>query len=1215
VKCFILQGHFSTGHDRIQASHLFQEIRSMAHPRRLAALLLLLAAAASTVARAQTAFQVRDIAPGFDSLPSSQPAELYAVKDKVVFAAEEPSTGREVWASDGTPAGTHLLQDLEPGPRSGSPFFYGTARNLVFWGSRRDAFGDDLWSSDGTRSRTLSLMPDDAEVSSRNAGTFAFARDTLFFIGCRTTTSYFCTLWRSDGTPAGTRQVPGAETIPPNVLTVTAAGDRVFVTSVGPFGNTLWISDGTAAGTRPAGPLSGQPSQPTAAGSRLFWIAPASGGGADQLWAGDATGTRALTAFATSDALRFTTLRGGADSVTFPVVADGWAELWKSDGTPAGTRRLVRLHPTLPQQFENPVWSEAAGRTLVVTTDDSGGARLSVVAGGALVQLTTAALWSPPTLVTTGGHAFFFADDGAHGSEPWVTDGTPAGTRLLADTCRGTCGTSGPAVALGDTLYFWVGMALWKSDGTPAGTRKLFDTCDGACGGSGSLAATGTSKAIEGGSWVAEAGGKVFAAPMSPYGAELWVRDATGGSRIAADITRGGASGSPSGLLTVGDRLWLSACDGRERRLWRTTAAGDDVEVLPVLPGDCFGSDYDGFPSPLATLGSTVFFQQPTPGESTVQLWRTDGTAAGTFALTSFGDFGSPKLGQTSAAVLHGKLLFPVETASGDEEIWESDGTPEGTRRAFGFPERVRWLRGLTTLNGVLYLYSQRLDTAGSHLWRSDGTAAGTRKMATTVADGFDPPQFFALGSDVWFAATNPWSGQELWRTDGTPLGAAPFADLEPGAASSWPHDLTAFQGALYFLTSDTSGHGALWRSDGSVAGTVRVQTLPSWAGGLTAAGGRLFFVLDDGVHGAELWTSNGTAAGAALVRDIAPGRFASLPALLTSAGGKLYFVATDRVHGFELWTSDGTAAGTRLVQDIAPEGISAAPDRLTVAGDRLYFTADDGESGRELWALPLTTPSGCRASSTRLCLDGGRYQVEASWSDFEGQHGRGTAVALTADTGYFWFFSPENVEAIVKVLDGRGVNGHTWVFYGALSNVEYTLTVTDTETGLTRRYFNPSGQFASVGDTLGFGPLGAYSANPAASAASTAPPSPLPLVSQRTAAATAPCQPGAERLCLNGSRFAVEVAWKDFQGRTGKGKAVPLSADTGTFWFFDAANVELVVKALDGRAVNDHFWLFYGALSNVEYTLTVTDTETGAVKTYRNPSGRFASVGDTQAF
>ncbi|MGH9362042.1 MAG: hypothetical protein ACRD2T_09000, partial [Thermoanaerobaculia bacterium] len=100
----------------------------------------------------------------------------------------------------------------------------------------------------------------------------------------------------------------------------------------------------------------------------------------------------------------------------------------------------------------------------------------------------------------------------------------------------------------------------------------------------------------------------------------------------------------------------------------------------------------------------------------------------------------------------------------------------------------------------------------------------------------------------------------------------------------------------------------------------------------------------------------------------------------------------------------------------------------------------------------------------------------------------------------------------------------------------------------------------------------------------------------------------------LKGGRFAVEVAWSDFSGGRGAGRAVPLTADTGSFWFFDDANLELVVKVLDGRGLNGKFWVFYGALSSVEYTLTVTDTQTGRVATYANPSGRLASRGDTAA-
>lgn len=110
------------------------------------------------------------------------------------------------------------------------------------------------------------------------------------------------------------------------------------------------------------------------------------------------------------------------------------------------------------------------------------------------------------------------------------------------------------------------------------------------------------------------------------------------------------------------------------------------------------------------------------------------------------------------------------------------------------------------------------------------------------------------------------------------------------------------------------------------------------------------------------------------------------------------------------------------------------------------------------------------------------------------------------------------------------------------------------------------------------------------------------------------PCVVGPETLCLSSIRFSVQVSWTT-SSNSGRARAVSLTADTGYFWFFNLSNVELVVKLLDGRAINGRFWVFYGALSDVDYTITVTDTQTGAVKTYRNPQGRLASVADTEAF
>lgn len=103
--------------------------------------------------------------------------------------------------------------------------------------------------------------------------------------------------------------------------------------------------------------------------------------------------------------------------------------------------------------------------------------------------------------------------------------------------------------------------------------------------------------------------------------------------------------------------------------------------------------------------------------------------------------------------------------------------------------------------------------------------------------------------------------------------------------------------------------------------------------------------------------------------------------------------------------------------------------------------------------------------------------------------------------------------------------------------------------------------------------------------------------------------------LLLNNNRFKVQVDWHIPSGITGQGTAVPLTSDSGYFWFFSGSNVELLVKILDGRGVNNHYWFFWGAMTDVQYTITVTDTETGAVKQYYGIQGVQQSGNDIKAF
>jgi chitodextrinase len=260
-----------------------------------------------------------------------------------------------------------------------------------------------------------------------------------------------------------------------------------------------------------------------------------------------------------------------------------------------------------------------------------------------------------------------------------------------------------------------------------------------------------------------------------------------------------------------------------------------------------------------------------------------------------------------------------------------------------------------------------------------------------------------------------------------------------------------------------------------------------------------------------------------------------------------------------------------------------------------------------------------CVASATRLCLDGNRFQVDVTWTTPQGGSGPGQAVPLTNDTGYFWFFSSTNVEMVLKVLNGCGLNQKFWVFAGGLTNVKVDVTVTDTMTGVAKTYHNPQNTaFQPLQDTGAFAcggsprPASTASAASAGAAAAAAAPSSTPAVAP--AAVAAPTSAGS--LLLEGGRFQVDVTWTTPQGQSGTGQGVALTSDTGYFWFFNQSNVEMVIKVLNACSVSQKFWVFAGGLTNVKVAITVTDTKTHTVKHYSNAQGvQFQPIQDTAAF
>jgi hypothetical protein len=260
--------------------------------------------------------------------------------------------------------------------------------------------------------------------------------------------------------------------------------------------------------------------------------------------------------------------------------------------------------------------------------------------------------------------------------------------------------------------------------------------------------------------------------------------------------------------------------------------------------------------------------------------------------------------------------------------------------------------------------------------------------------------------------------------------------------------------------------------------------------------------------------------------------------------------------------------------------------------------------------SLHVAKMKGCRNSRSRLCSANDRFEVSVDWRDSQGRTGRGRAIQLTGDTGYFWFFDEKNIEMVVKVLDGCGVNQRYWVFAGGLTNVQADITVRDTFTGAVKSYRNPlNTPFQPVQDTGAFAGCSAGTSTPVNVEF-------YPAAPRFEIAQQGNCSPNATTLCLGGRRFRLQATYRTNDGKSGAATAVSLTDDSGYFWFFDRENVELIAKVLNGCGVNGRQWVFAGGLTNVEVELTVTDTVTGATKRYTNPQNRpFDPIQDTGAF
>lgn len=298
------------------------------------------------------------------------------------------------------------------------------------------------------------------------------------------------------------------------------------------------------------------------------------------------------------------------------------------------------------------------------------------------------------------------------------------------------------------------------------------------------------------------------------------------------------------------------------------------------------------------------------------------------------------------------------------------------------------------------------------------------------------------------------------------------------------------------------------------------------------------------------------------------------------------------------------------------PSGNIAVPSR-----DRGLFIVRPSQAGGGSTTQPGQP---CRPGPATLCLQGNRFAVSANWrNQFDNSSGQAGTRKATDLAGYFSFGDPANLELMVKILD---FGSEVKLFYGQLTNLEVTLQVADTRTGQTWTFGQSPG---NCGQIVSLGAIGSSSSTAAATLLT---PQifdfarPGRGISASTELRTAPrqetgehetgkCVPNKNRLCLSHRRYQAELEWKNqFNGTQGVGQAAALSELTGSFAFQDPRNVEVLVKVLEFEE-EDKVLVLWGSLSNLEYTLKVTDTETGAVKTYHNPSGTYCGGLDENAF
>ena len=625
--------------------------------------------------------------------------------------------------------------------------------------------------------------------------------------------------------------------------------------------------------------------------------------------------------------------------------------------------------------------------------------------------------------------------------------------------------------------------------------RTLFDLCPGACS-----SFPGQVRDLEGlflfSAWSEEHDLQLYS--FSPPSRVVRLTDlplASGLAYYPEDIP----------LLQLPDRLYFAASVGMSGvELCSAALDGSHSAVVADLAQEPWSSQA----SVAAAVANGMFITATPPASGMSELFWSDGTPEGTRLVPQDEETGGCYLGYSSPYLDLPRL--------GEQSIYwtRSYAFGGGFDLCLADSESIRPLaRGLS--GSYLAQGPELFWTATDELWAFDERTAATQPLFTLPAELVGAE--LACADDRWLyflSATENLS--ELWRISRAGTGLSRLAALPPGSTSGFARRAQLGARTLFFLARAETVE--LWATNGTAGGTGSIAAWPSTAGYVDALAfaayrDRLFFLLASGAAGeTELWSTDGTPAGTGIAARLPAGRSgyslsaratplglyfiagrAELPAELWRSDGtqagtfalyppadevtgqgaieftffrdRILFSATDDEAGAELWQTFGTRGSTSRAADLRPGTLGSGPGGFAVVGDQLFFSADDGVSGVELWAADAPTAFPCPAASDLACTADGRFRWFAGWRDFADRQGVGQASEAIPGAAAFWFFAPENLELVGKVFDGGPVNGFSWTYLAALSNLETSLTLFDVATGAHADYSNPLGRFTSLGD------------------------------------------------------------------------------------------------------------------------------------------------------